>query len=111
MKKILSISFLVMALGVLTFAASTHLVGTISDSKCGNAKHNAACVQKCIAGGASPVLVTRAGKTYTIANADSVKGYEAKRVRVAGTVSGDNLTVTSIHALRRKHAAKHASSM
>ena len=52
--------------------------GYISDSMCG-AKHNgsapnAACVKKCIGGGAKPVFVDDANKSvYTIDDPDSVK--------------------------------------
>jgi len=52
--------------------------GYVSDSMCG-AKHNgsapdAACVKKCIGGGAKPVFVDDANKTvYTIDDPDSVR--------------------------------------
>src|ERR1700746_1529917 len=69
--------------------SATKVSGYISDSMCG-AKHNgsapdAACVKKCIGGGAKPVFVDDANKTvYTTDDPDSVKGHEGHPVSVVG---------------------------
>ena len=77
---------------VPALAADTSKVsGYIADSMCG-AKHNssapdAACVKKCIDGGAKPVFVDDAKKeVYTIDDPDSVKGHEGHHVAVVGKV-------------------------
>lgn len=61
---------------VAAVAADSTLNGYISDSNCG-AKHTttgAACVKKCISGGAKPVFVDEANKeVWTIDNPDAVK--------------------------------------
>jgi hypothetical protein len=64
--------------------------GYISDSMCG-AKHNgsapdAACVKKCIGGGAKK-------EVYTIDDPDSVKGHEGHHVAVIGKVDDSAKTI------------------
>ena len=65
---------------------------------CG-AKHNgsapdAACVKKCIGGGAKPVFVDDAKKeVYTIDDPDSVKGHEGHHVAVVGKVDDSAKTI------------------
>jgi hypothetical protein len=72
--------------------------GYISDSMCG-AKHNgsapdAACVKKCIGGGAKPVFVDDANKTvYTIDDPDSVKGHEGHHVSVVAKMDDSAKTI------------------
>jgi hypothetical protein len=72
--------------------------GYIADSKCG-ATHNgsapnAACVKKCIDGGASPVFVDDAKKeVYTIDDPESVKGHEGHHVSVVGKVDDTGKTI------------------
>jgi len=72
--------------------------GYVSDSMCG-AKHNgsapdAACVKKCIGGGAKPVFVDDANKTvYTIDDPDSVKGHEGHHVSVVAKMDDSAKTI------------------
>ena len=72
--------------------------GYISDSNCG-AKHNAsapnaACVKKCIDGGAKPVFVDDAKKqVYTIDDPDAVKGHDGHHVSVVATVNDTDKTI------------------
>ena len=72
--------------------------GYISDSMCG-AKHNgsapdAACVKKCIGGGAKPVFVDDAKKeVYTIDDPDAVKGHEGHHVSVVGKMDDTAKTI------------------
>jgi len=78
--------------------------GTISDEKCG-AKHegaaagDAACVQKCVKGGAAPVLVS-GGKVYKISadSKDKVMSNLGQKVTVTGKMDGDTVTVESVEA-------------
>ena len=80
--------------------------GYISDSMCG-AKHNgsapdAACVKKCIGGGAKPVFVDDASKSvYTIDDPDAVKGHEGHHVSVIGKMddSGKSIHITKLSML------------
>jgi hypothetical protein len=72
----------------------------VSDSHCG-AKHSTAsddaaqCVEKCVSGGASYVLVSK-GKVYQLDPQDKFKGMGGKSVTVKGTVSGDTITAASV---------------
>lgn len=72
--------------------------GYISDSKCG-AMHNgsapnAACVKKCIDGGAKAVFVDDATKTvYTIDDPDAVKGHDGHHVAVVAKMNDADKTI------------------
>jgi len=76
------------------------LSGMIGDSKCG-AKHAAAaekdvaCAQKCVKGGAKPVLLV-GEKVYTIENPDAVEEHVGHKVTVSGKVTGDSIHVDSV---------------
>jgi hypothetical protein len=76
--------------------------GYIGDSKCG-ATHNstapnAACVSKCIGGGAKPVFVDDAKKdVYTIDNPDAVKDHYGHHVALVGKL---NTTDKTVHVSR-----------
>ena len=78
--------------------SAAKVYGYISDSKCG-AKHNgsapdAACVKKCIDGGAKPVFVDDAKKeVYTIDDPDSVKDHDGHHVSVVGKVDETDKTI------------------
>jgi len=83
---------------VSAFAAD--YTGTISDSACG-AKHSgssAACIQKCIRGGAEAVLVTSDRNVLKIAatSNDKIMPFLGKRVTVSGSVSNGALTIESV---------------
>src|ERR1700728_160116 len=83
---------------VPALAADTKVSGYIADSMCG-AKHNssapdAACVKKCIDGGAKPVFVDDAKKqVYTIDDPDAVKGHEGHHVAVVAKVDDSGKTI------------------
>jgi hypothetical protein len=78
--------------------SGTKVSGYISDSNCA-AKHNssapdAACVAKCIGGGAKPVFVDDAKKSvYTIDDPDSVKDHYGHHVAVTGKVDDGAKTI------------------
>ncbi len=72
--------------------------GYIGDSKCGAAHNatapNAACVSKCIQGGAKPVFVDDAKKeVYTIDDPDAVKDHYGHHVSVIGKVNESDKTI------------------
>jgi len=92
--------------------------GYVSDSMCG-AKHNgsapdAACVKKCIGGGAKPVFVDDANKTvYTIDDPDSVKGHEGHHVSVVAKMddSAKTIHITKLSMLADQGKATETSEM
>ena len=69
-------------------ANATTVNGWISDSKCGAKGANAgaeACTKRCMAAGATAVLVNDAdGKVWSIDNPDSIMGHEGHHVTVTG---------------------------
>jgi hypothetical protein len=105
MKKLLLI--LVLASGVLTFAAEQTWTGKISDSKCGLShkagEHSASkmseheCVVACVKNGAKYTFV-HGGKIYNIANQDftGLEEHAGHTVRLTGDMSGDTITVSKI---------------
>jgi hypothetical protein len=97
MKRVLILLCAAMAVAPLAIAAdSSNLNGWISESGCG-AKHagtGAACVKKCIEGGASPVFVDEAKKAvWTIDNPDAVKGFYGDHVTVTATADPAKMSV------------------
>lgn len=101
-KKIAMLAFALLVCGCMAWAADTTISGTVSDAHCG-AQHSrpsadaATCVEKCVSGGSSYVLVSK-GKVYTLDAQDKFKGLGGKYVHVMGTVNGDAITVTSVTA-------------
>jgi len=100
MKKIVLLAFAVLVFGGLSLASAKTITGTVSDSHCG-AKHATAgdaaagCVEKCVSGGATYVLVS-GGKVYQLDAQDKFKGLGGKSVTVSGAVKGDSITVASV---------------
>jgi hypothetical protein len=107
MRKSLSILFaitLVLVVAVPSFASDAQTVnGWVSDSKCGvkGAHEGAAeCTKKCIAAGASMVVVTDGDqKILTVENPDALKGHEGHHIAVTGSVTGDKIHVDSAKML------------
>lgn len=104
MKKLSVLVTLVLSLGiVLAFTRpGTHLKGYIDDSICAASKTpmctpetRVKCANKCIAGGASAVLVA-GDKVYKIANQSAASKYAGKNVEVDGEVTGDSVQITKI---------------
>ncbi|MGH9505199.1 MAG: hypothetical protein ACRD20_20290 [Terriglobales bacterium] len=100
----LSVLFLlVVALAAQDMGKSETVKGWVSDSKCGVKGANAgaeACTKKCIAGGASAVVVTDGdNKVLTVDNQDALKGHEGHHVAVTGEVKGDSIHVDSVKML------------
>jgi putative cell wall-binding protein len=95
---------LVLIIASVSFAADTETVnGWISDSKCGAKGANAsaeACTKKCIAAGASPVIVTdKDEKVLTVENPDALKEHYGHHVAVTGHIDGDKIHVDSVKML------------
>ena len=99
MKKVALLAFAVLMFGSLSFAAGDKTIsGVVSDSHCG-AKHstpgNAECVEHCVSGGASYVLVSD-GKIYQLDGQDKFKGLGGKEVTVTGKIKGFTITVKNV---------------
>jgi hypothetical protein len=98
MKKMVLLAFAVLVFGSLSFAGTKTITGVVSDSHCG-AKHstagNAECIEHCVSGGASYVLVSD-GKVYQLDSQDKFKGLGGKVVNVTGKVKGDTIGVKSV---------------
>ncbi len=80
---------LVLLVASVSFASDAQTVnGWVSDSKCGVKGANAgaeACTKKCIAAGASPVVVTdKDQKVLTVDNPDALKDHYGHHVAVTG---------------------------
>ena len=95
---------LIVLIASVSFASDVQTVnGWVSDSKCGvkgaNAEH-AGCMKKCIAAGASAVVVTdKDQKVLTVDNPDAIKGHEGHHVAVTGHIDGDKIHVDSLKML------------
>ncbi|MBS1530536.1 MAG: hypothetical protein JSU01_09530 [Bacteroidetes bacterium] len=100
-KKLLMAAMILSATALFSFKlADEHLTGYIGDAKCGasdmgSPAARAACVKKCIKGGADAVLIV-GDKVYKIANQKDVTKFAGKNVTVDGTVNNDTITVTKI---------------
>jgi hypothetical protein len=118
MKRILLASLLVsVAMFAIVSLAdegkATSVKGWVTDTMCGAkgmSNDHAACVKKCVNGGAKLALVTDKGdKVYTVENAEALAGHEGHHVEVKGHISGDSLNVSkdSVKMLDQKAAVKN----
>ena len=107
MRRLLCLLFAITLLCVMavpSFAGDAQTVnGWVTDSKCGVKGAHAGgeeCAKKCIAAGASMVVVTDGDqKILTVSNPDSLKGHEGHHVAVTGHVDGDKIEVDSAKML------------
>lgn len=107
MRKILAFLLagsLILMVASVSFASDTQTVnGWISDSKCGAKGANAGaedCTKKCIAKGASPVVVTDKDQTVLkVDNPDALKEHYGHHVAVTGHIDGDKIHVDSVKML------------
>jgi putative cell wall-binding protein len=95
---------LILTIASVSFAADTQTVnGWVSNSKCGAKDANAdgaACTKKCIAAGASPVVVTDADqKVLAVDNPDVLKGHYGHHVAVTGHIDGDKIHIEKVSML------------
>jgi hypothetical protein len=96
-----------LAMACLAWGAEKSWTGVISDTHCG-LKHStasdeaAACVAKCVSGGAKYVLVS-GGKLYQLDPQDKISPKLAGReAKIMGSISGDTITVSSATAAPAK---------
>ncbi len=94
----------IVSMATVSFAGDAQTVnGWIADSKCGVKGANAgaeACTKKCIAAGASPVVVTDTDqKVLTVDNPDALKEHYGHHVAVTGHIDGDKIHVDSVKML------------
>ncbi len=88
----------------VSFASDAQTVnGWITDSKCGvKGAHEGseACTKKCIAAGASAVVVTdKDQKVLTVDNPDALKDHYGHHVAVTGHIDGNKIHVDSVKML------------
>jgi len=94
----------IVSMATVSFAGDAQTVnGWISDSKCGVKGANAGaeeCTKKCIAAGASPVVVTDMDqKVLKVDNPDALKEHYGHHVAVTGHIDGDKIHVDSVKML------------
>ncbi|MGH9328403.1 MAG: DUF5818 domain-containing protein [Terriglobia bacterium] len=116
-KRLTMLAVVVTVFGCMAYAASSSLVGVVSDSSCG-AQHSqasaaaASCVKSCVAGGGKYVLVSQ-GKVYQVTPQGKFAQYPGQEVRVRGKISGRSIAVTSVTPAHngdpQKSAAKSSS--
>ena len=99
-KKIVLVVFSFLVFGCLAWGVDKTYTGTVSCSNCGamHATPSAAaakCVEKCVTGGASYVLVSE-GKVYKLDAQAKFKGLGGKSVKVLGSLTGDTLKVSQV---------------
>jgi hypothetical protein len=95
---------LILMVASVAFAGDAQTVnGWVSESKCGVKGANAgaeACTKKCIAAGASPVVVSDTDqKILAVDNPDSLKEHYGHHVAVTGHIDGDKIHVDSVKML------------
>jgi hypothetical protein len=78
--------------------------GTISDKMCG-AKHMMGgsakdCTLECVKAGSKFVLVDDKGKVYDLSDQAKPKDFAGDKVKVTGTLKGDEIEVSSIAAAK-----------
>jgi hypothetical protein len=99
---------LAISLGAIFAAAglAETMSGTVGDSMCG-AKHegaaanDAACVKKCVKGGASPIIISD-GKVYQISAGSQAKVVPllGMKVTVNGKLDGDTIDIAKVEAAK-----------
>ena len=99
-RKIVLVVFSLLVFGCLAWGADKTYVGTVSCSHCGAmcatpSADAAKCVEKCVSGGASYVLVSE-GKVYKLDVQAKFKGLGGKGVKVIGSLTGDRLKVSQV---------------
>ncbi len=79
------------------------IYGVVTDTHCGLAMStasaaHAACVKKCVAGGAKYALASH-GKLYQLEPQEKFSEFSGKHVRVYGHVNGDAISAVSVRAV------------
>ncbi len=78
--------------------------GSISDKMCG-AKHMMGgsakdCTIECVKAGSKFVLVDDSGKVYDLSDQEKPKAFAGAKVKVMGSLKGDEIEVSSIEAAK-----------
>lgn len=116
MKRLLMLAIIFSASAFAADQGTKPIDGWISDSQCG-ATHlgtGAACVKKCIEGGAKPVFVDDDKKqVWKIDNPDAVAGHYGHHVTVQGTVNAEDHSVhiASVTMLKDQGSQGNSSDM
>ena len=116
MKRFLALAVICGASAFAADQSAKPIDGWISDSQCGasHAGTGAACVKKCIEGGAKPVFVDDTKKqVWKIDNPDTVAGHYGQHVAVQGTVTADDHSVhiASVTMLKDQGSQGNSSEM
>jgi hypothetical protein len=72
--------------------------GYISDAHCGAKEDlatHAACAQKCVKGGETPVFVI-GDKVYAISNPKKVAKFIGDKVKITGTITDNSISIAKI---------------
>src|SRR5437588_12867076 len=80
-------------------AIAAEFTGYVIDQSCAGKpamKGNEACARKCIKGGSPAVLLTADEKVYKLDDQEKAVEHAGQKVKVSGTLNGDNLQVESI---------------
>jgi uncharacterized protein DUF5818 len=110
MKKLIYFSLtLLLAAGMGVAAPKTPakgrvFTGSISDKMCG-AKHMMGgsakdCTLECVKAGSKFVLVDDSGKVYDLSDQEKPRAYAGAKVKVMGSLKGDEIEVSSIEAAK-----------
>ncbi len=87
-----------------TAAKGKAFTGSISDKMCG-AKHMMGgsakdCTLECVKAGSKFVLVDDSGKVYDLSDQEKPKAFAGAKVKVVGSLKGDEIEVSSIEAAK-----------
>ncbi len=100
MKKTLALALLAAFVAAPAFAEAVkgEWTGYITDTHCGakgaNAKHTAACVEKCVKGGSKAQIMNEADQAiYDLDGLDKVKALVGSRVTLKGTLDTEKKTI------------------
>jgi len=108
-KRMVLVVFSLLIFGCLASGADKTYVGTVSCSHCATMHATASadaakCVEHCVSGGASYVLVSK-GKVYRLDAQAKFKGLGGKSVKVTGAVNGDTLKVKDVTMVSGKSSS------
>jgi hypothetical protein len=99
MRRIVALGLTILLYGSVCFAGTKTFTGVVSDSRCG-IKHitngTPEGVEKCVAAGASYVLVANDGNVYLLDSQDKFKGLGGKTVIVKGNLNTVTINVKSV---------------
>ena len=101
-----AIAKLALAASLALPVTAAEMTGWIVDAWCGASNANGsdasrACTKDCIKKGSDTAFVDdKSQKVYKIANKDKVAAHMDHKVKIAGAISGENLTVEQVTAAK-----------